>query len=165
MTPSSERATTPANRARQALERVCSGADPDGAAQYYSAGFVDRVNGMELRGLAGAARSVALYRRMLPDLSITVEGQVVEGDSVVSRFVVRGTSLGRRVELDGITISRFDGDLIVEDWSVTDTLGMFRQLGVVRSVLTVVRSIGPLLALRQTAHADAPQKCVARAST
>jgi hypothetical protein len=62
-------------------------------------------------------------------MSITVEEQVVQGDRVASRFVVTGTSYGRPVRFNGITISRFDNGLIVEDWSVTDTIGMLRQLG------------------------------------
>jgi hypothetical protein len=46
--------------------------------------------------------------------------------------------LGRR---ETITISRFADGLIVEDWSVTDTLGMLRQLGMWRSVLVGLTSL------------------------
>jgi hypothetical protein len=53
----------------------------------------------------------------------------------VSRFVVTGANRGRRVRFGGITISRFEDGLIVEDWSVTDTLGLLRQLGPWRSIL------------------------------
>ncbi|MBA3357764.1 MAG: hypothetical protein H0U18_17845 [Pyrinomonadaceae bacterium] len=38
-----------------------------------------------------------------------------------------------------MTISRFKDGLIVEDWSVTDTLGMLRQLGAWRSALIGLR--------------------------
>jgi len=54
---------------------------------------------------------------------------------VTSRFVVTGARRGKRVRFNGITISRFENGRIVEDWSVTDTLGMLRQLGLWRSVL------------------------------
>jgi hypothetical protein len=53
--------------------------------------------------------------------------------------VVSGKSFGKRVRFNGITISRFKEGLIVEDWSVTDTLGMLRQLGAWRSVLIGLR--------------------------
>lgn len=139
------RPTTIAANAKAALERVCSGAGLDPASRYYSPRFVDHVNDLEFRGLEGAERSVDLYRRLLSDMSIVVEEQVVAGDRVTSRFVVRGTSLGRRVEFNGITISRFEDGLIVEDWSVTDTLGMLRRLGVVRSAYVGARSLGALL--------------------
>jgi hypothetical protein len=49
--------------------------------------------------------------------------------------------LAARVYFNGITISRFEKGLIVEDWSVTDTLGMLRQLGLMRSLWLDVRSI------------------------
>ena len=121
--------------ARRALERVCSGAGLDPASRYYSPSFVDHVNDLEFHGLAGAEQSVQLYRKLLSDISIHVEEQVATGDRVSSRFVVSGTSHGRRVRFNGITISRFENGLIVEDWSVTDTLGMLRQLGLARSLL------------------------------
>lgn len=127
--------------AKGALERVCSGAGLDPAARYYGSSFVDHVNDLEFRGFEGIERSIELYRKLLDDITISVEDQLVERDKVTSRFVVSGTSYGRRIRFNGITISRFERDLIVEDWSVTDTLAMLRQLGVLRSVLVGLRSI------------------------
>jgi hypothetical protein len=126
--PTPDRADIAA-RAKAALERVCSGAGLDPASRYYSPSFVDHVNDLVFRGLAGTAESVGLYKRVLDDITVIVEEQVVEGDRVTSRFVVRGTRGGRRVEFGGITISRFENGLIVEDWSVVDTLSMLRQIG------------------------------------
>ena len=128
-----------AEQARGALERVCSGKALDPAGRYYGETFVDHVNDVEFRGLEGVQRSVDLYKSVLADLDIEVVDQVVAGDRVASRFVVTGTSRGRRVRIQGITISRFENGLIVEDWSVTDTLGMLRQLGLVRSIVAGVR--------------------------
>lgn len=136
-----------AESAKGALERVCSGAGLDPPSRFYSPAFVDHMNDLELRGLAGAERSVALYRSLLSDMSISVEEQLVLGDRVASRFVVRGTSAGRRVRFNGITISRFEDGLIVEDWSVTDALGMLRQLGLVRSLWVGARSFRALRAV------------------
>ena len=118
-----------AARAKGALERVCSGAGLDPSSRYYSPAFVDHVNDLVVRGLAGTQQSVDLYKRVLDDIVVTVKEQVVEGERVASRFVVQGTRRGRRVEFGGITISRFENGLIVEDWSVVDTLSMLRQVG------------------------------------
>ena len=137
-----ERPDDHAERARGALERVCSGAGTDPASRYYSPSFVDHINDLQFRGLTGVEQSVDLYRRLLTGISIRVEEQVVAGDRVTSRFVVTGTSYGRRVQFNGITISRFEDGLIVEDWSVTDTLGMLRQLGVLRALLVWMKSLG-----------------------
>lgn len=129
-----------AGLARGALERVCSGKGLDPAARYYSPTFVDHVNDLEFRGLEGTRQSVDLYKAVLDEMDVKVEEQVVDGNRVTSRFVVTGRSGDRRVRFNGITISRFENGKIVEDWSVTDTLGLLRQLGPWRSVLLGLRS-------------------------
>jgi predicted ester cyclase len=79
-----------------------------------------------------------MYRAMVPDLRIEVVDQVADNDRVVSRWVLHGTHRGRHVRLPGITISRFENDRIAEDWTVSDNLGLLRQIG--------VRRAGPLAA-------------------
>lgn len=127
--------------AKGALERVCSGAQLDCLSQFYSPQFVDHVNDLELRGHSGVRISVKLYRKMLSDMAITVEDQVIDDQRVASRFVVRGTAYGRPVQFNGITISHLRDGLIVEDWSVTDTFGMLRQLGIWRFLFITLRSL------------------------
>jgi predicted ester cyclase len=130
-----------AEHARGALERVCSGAGIDPPARYYSPQFRDHVNDLEFHGHDGARRSVELYKSVLSDMSILVQEQMIDGDRVTSRFVIEGTNRGRRVRFNGITISRFEDGKIVEDWSVTDTLGMLRQLGLWRSLALGVQQL------------------------
>ena len=125
--------------AKGALERVCSGAGLEPASRYYSPAFVDHVNDLQFYGLAGTQQSIELYTKVLSDIQITVEEQLLDGNRVTSRFVVTGINRGRRVHFNGITISRFENGLIVEDWSVTDTLSMLRQLGLWRSILVGFR--------------------------
>lgn len=119
---------------------MCSGKGLEPSDRYYAPTFVDHVNDLEFRGLEGTRESVDLYKTVLDDIEVKVEEQVVDGDRVTSRFVVTGRSGGRRVRFNGITISRFEDGKIVEDWSVTDTLGLLRQLGPWRSVLLGLRS-------------------------
>jgi predicted ester cyclase len=125
--------------AREAIERVCARGDWTRAGELYAEDFVDHVNAMEFRGQAGIRESVSLYRRLFPDLSITVDDQVEEGDRVASRWTLRGTHRGRAVELSGITISRVADGKVVEDWGHSDTLTLLRQLGVRRSLGLAVR--------------------------
>jgi len=125
--------------AKAALERVCSGADLDPASRYYSPEFIDHVNDLEFRGLDGAQQSVAMYKQVLSNLEIRVHEQVVEGNRVTSRFIVTGTRGGRHVRFGGITISRFEAGLIIEDWSVVDTLTLARQLGLWRTLLMAMK--------------------------
>lgn len=126
--------------ARRALERVCSGGRQDPPVWYYSPSFVDHVNGREFHGLEGVEESVASYRRVIRNMSILVEQQVVDGDLVTSRFTVSGSVWRKPVEFGGITISRFENGKIAEDWSVTDTGSLLRQVGLLRGLLMLVRS-------------------------
>ena len=65
-----------------------------------------------------AKRAAADYRRAFPDLRVTVEDLMAEGDKAAARLRVRGTHLGeldgivptgRRVDFTGIVISRIEG--------------------------------------------------------
>ncbi|MGH2989245.1 MAG: ester cyclase [Microbacterium sp.] len=115
--------------ARRALERVCTGGEPDDASRCYREDFVDHVNGLEFSGLEGVEESVSLYRQMFPRLEIAVEDQIAEGDRVATRWTMRGaTAEGHEVELPGITISRFEDGRIEEDWTHFDSAELTRQL-------------------------------------
>jgi steroid delta-isomerase-like uncharacterized protein len=93
----------------------------------------------EVRGIDEARQFVTTYKTALPDLNITVEDVVGEGDKAVTRWTVRGTHqgeveefgppTGRQVELKGITIHRIDGGKIVEEWEAYDNLSILQQLG------------------------------------
>jgi len=127
--------------ARTALEEVCARGDLERAKELYAPDFVDHVNALEFRGQEGIARSVAMYRALFPDLRIEVVDQVSEGDQVVSRWMLQGTHRGRRVTLAGITISRFENDQIAEDWTVSDNLGLLRQIGLSRGLALGARYV------------------------
>jgi len=95
----------------------------------------------EVRGIDEARQFVTTYKTALPDLNITVEDVVGEGDKAVTRWTVRGTHqgeveefgppTGRQVELKGITIHRIDGGKIVEEWEAYDNLSILQQPGLV----------------------------------
>jgi predicted ester cyclase len=82
----------------------------------------------------------ARLHRAFPDLQITVEDLIAEGDKVVSKNSVTGTHRGEymgvsptgtSVIYDEIFILRFAGGRIAETWGVVDVLSQMRQLGVI----------------------------------
>ena len=84
-----------------------------------------------------------MMRTAFPDLRITVEDMVGEGDKVVARMIVRGTHqgeymgiapTGKQVTVTTIGIYRFAGSKLEEAWIQMDELGMLQQLGVVPTV-------------------------------
>jgi steroid delta-isomerase-like uncharacterized protein len=95
----------------------------------------------DIQGTEQAKQFVSMYKTAFPDLNVTVEDVIAEGDKVVTRVTIRGTHqgeieefgppTGRQVEAKGITISRIEGDKIVEDWDSYDNLSFMQQLGLV----------------------------------
>jgi steroid delta-isomerase-like uncharacterized protein len=83
---------------------------------------------------------VAALRDAFPDVHITIEDQVAEGDRVVTRWTARGTHTGafqgipptgKRGSMTGIDINRFADGKVVECWTNADDLGLLQQLGVI----------------------------------
>ncbi len=76
-------------------------------------------------------------REGFPDLSITVEDVMAEGDRVAARVTMRGTHqgafqgiapTGKRVEVRAIDMFRISGGKIVEHWGhADDPTGYLRQ--------------------------------------
>jgi steroid delta-isomerase-like uncharacterized protein len=93
-----------------------------------------------LVGIDASKASIAAYRDAFPDLQITIEEQVAEGDMVVTRWTARGThqgdllgitATGKQATVTGITIDRFAEGRVIESRTNWNTLGLLQQLGVV----------------------------------
>jgi predicted ester cyclase len=103
--------------------------------------YVGRPAGPEetVRGPEGVKEYVGRMRAGVPNLTVTVEDQVVDGDKVATRWTAQGTHNGELMGIDptglaatvtGITIQRIgDAGQIVEGWTNWDMLGMLQQLG------------------------------------
>ncbi|HSE32963.1 MAG TPA: ester cyclase [Pyrinomonadaceae bacterium] len=79
------------------------------------------------------------FRGAFPDMTITVEEMIAEGDKVAARCSVRGKHQGDHlgfaatkapVDFTGMTIVRIRDGKIVEAWNNFDFMRMNRQLGV-----------------------------------
>jgi hypothetical protein len=75
-----------------------------------------------------------------PDLRLTVEDSVGEGDLVAQRVHFEDTHTGRfqglpptdkRVSFSGLELNRFADGKVVEHWFQLDALGLLQQLGLV----------------------------------
>jgi steroid delta-isomerase-like uncharacterized protein len=95
---------------------------------------------IEATGAQLAKEVFARLLRAYPDLHITIEDVIEEGDKVVFRNTVTGTHqgeymgvppTGKSVIYNEIFIARFAGGRIAETWGVVDVLSQMRQLGVI----------------------------------
>ena len=93
-----------------------------------------------LVGIDATKASIAAYRDAFPDLKLTVEEQIAEGDLVVTRWTARGTHqgelmgmapTGKEATVTGITIDRLENGRIAESRTNWDSLGLMQQLGAV----------------------------------
>jgi len=89
-------------------------------------------------GRSGIKELVRAFRVAFPDISVTIEDVVAEGDRVFLRASWEGTherdfmgveATGKRIYFTSIDELRFDGGKIKEHWGVTDTMGVMMQLG------------------------------------
>lgn len=80
-----------------------------------------------------------LLASALHEASLAIEQVLEDGDHVVLRWtgravhrgdLVKVPATGRPVAVTGITIFRFEGDLVREEWTEFDGLGLLAQLGV-----------------------------------
>lgn len=144
-----EAGTVKANKriGRLVLEQMWGEGRLELADQLYSDHYVDHVGRgpepVEVKGVAGIKQAVTSFRNAFPDLSYTVEGQVAEGELIVSRFSARGTHrgtflgvapTGRTVTYTGFDMNRVRDGRIIESWVNYDALALLQQLGIVNEV-------------------------------
>lgn len=83
---------------------------------------------------------ITTMRTAMPDLHLTIEDEIAEGDKVVHRWRMQGTNqgplmgmapTGKKLTLTGITIVRIVNGKVMDRWAQIDELGLLRQLGIV----------------------------------
>jgi len=82
------------------------------------------------------------YRAAAPDLRVTIDDMIAEGDKVALRWTTHGTERGplrtplgiapptdRPISIPGVNIFRIANGQIAEEWIVWDTISWAQQLG------------------------------------
>jgi steroid delta-isomerase-like uncharacterized protein len=107
--------------------------------KYFTADFILHSDGgdqncEEYKGLCQA------YFTAFPDLHITTDYLVAEGDKVAKVWTANSTHMGefmgipttgKRIVVKGIEVFRIADGKIAEIWASMDNLGMMQQLGVI----------------------------------
>lgn len=124
---------------RNIVERAWNQGDLTVIDERVSEGYVGHAGDQTVEGRAHWKRQITAFRSAFPDLVATVEDQIAEGDTVVTRWSARGTHegefqgippTGHLVTMTGINIDRIVNGQLVERWATFDRLGMMQQLGV-----------------------------------
>jgi steroid delta-isomerase-like uncharacterized protein len=102
--------------------------------------YVSHSPAMTTHGLEQYKQLIMMYFAAFPDLHLTIEDEIAEGDKVVTRVTARGTHqgsfmgippTGKHAVVTGIVIDRFANGKTVEAWNNLDDLGLLQQLGVI----------------------------------
>src|SRR6476620_3246091 len=95
---------------------------------------------IDVTGAEALKQIWAMLFSVYPDIHVTVEDLIAEGDKVVARNTVTGThrgefmgvaATGKSVTYNEIFIFRFADGRVVETWGVVDVLAQMKQIGVV----------------------------------
>ena len=92
----------------------------------------------DTEGLDGLRESFGRFRITFPDLHVTLEEMIAEGDLVAARWTATGThsgdlagipATGKAVRWSGTDVYRLAGGKIVEWWRNDDSVWLLHQLG------------------------------------
>ncbi|HET9450374.1 MAG TPA: ester cyclase [Aggregicoccus sp.] len=124
------------------LDFIDENCTPDFVAHDAFAGDVDR------EGLKGI---VQLFRGAFPDIRFRLHEVLVSGNCATVRWSALGTHSGQlldiaptghRVEVQGIGLVHFEGDMESEHWEMWDVMGLMQQLNAA-PVIGVPTSVHP----------------------
>lgn len=132
---------------RRLLEEAFNSGNLDVVDELVSPEFVNHDAALPepTHGIEGAKANIGAYRDAFPDLRLTIEQQLAEGEYVTTRWSARGTNqgelfgmtaTGKQATVTGITIDQIVDGRFVESWTNWDTLGLMQQLGVVPALAT-----------------------------
>jgi predicted ester cyclase/heme-degrading monooxygenase HmoA len=85
----------------------------------------------DIKGLDAYKQVIVEFRRDNPDVKLTMNSMIMEGNTSASRYVEQFTdiSTGKQVKFTGCSMLQWANGKIVECWLHGDYLGQFQQLG------------------------------------
>ena len=127
------------DRVRQFYDEVVNAGAIDRVDEFCTEDFVEHE---EFPGLPadreGVKQFFSMLRAAFPDLRMTPEVVMEDGDRVIARFHMTGThqgdfmgvrASGRRVDIEGYDELRLVDGRAAEHWGATDTMELMQQLG------------------------------------
>ena len=110
---------------------------------FFEPNFVNHLDHDPGSPLNSIEKAQQMFRQMFiafPDLRVTIQQQVGEGDTVMTHKVFAGTHVGvfmgaapsgKPIRFGVIDILRLENGKIVEHMAIQDRLGMLQQLGLI----------------------------------
>ncbi|UCG39557.1 MAG: ester cyclase [bacterium] len=129
---------------RRFITEVINTGDVGAIEEFISSDYAEVHEGREYPvGIEGAKEHILGVRRTYPDLRLTVEQQIAEGEWVATCITARGTHeglwlgikpTGRLLTFTGVNINRVRGGRIVRHGGAANLLGPLLEAGAIRVV-------------------------------
>lgn len=123
---------------RRWVEELWNKGDLSTVEELFSQEWVNHTPAGDESGLDSIRQEVPRRRAAFPDLQMTIEDLVAEGDKVAVRVRMIGTqegeyrglrAKGNKVDIWAVTIRRIRNGKMVEGWTLHDSAVFMRQLG------------------------------------
>ena len=108
--------------------------------EVFAEDVVDHTPSGETKGRDGPREGLETLYAAFPDLEITIDELIAEGDTVAMRSTHRGTHegtfmdiepTGNQFEIENMVFARFENGMVVERWIQADVLVLLQQLGAI----------------------------------
>ncbi|HUA41110.1 MAG TPA: ester cyclase [Streptosporangiaceae bacterium] len=106
--------------------------------QYVAADYVEHTEGYQ--GVAPFQQQIAAFRAAFPDLHVSIDDLVTDGDRFASRTTITGThtgdlmgmpATGQQISVEAVDIGRIENGQAKERWGGLNMYSMLTQLGVI----------------------------------
>lgn len=106
--------------------------------KYVAPGYVEHSEGFQ--GVEPFRQQISAFRAAFPDLHVSIDDLLIDGDRFASRTTVTGThtgdlmgmpATGRRISVGAVDMGRIEDGRAKERWGGLDMYSMLTQLGVI----------------------------------
>lgn len=129
---------------RRMTEEFYNKGDIESADQFFADTYVHHdPASAHVRDRDGLKTVLRAFLTSCPDLHITIDQLLAEGDMVTKRWTYHGTHTGdlsglpptsNRITMSGLELFRLEGGTAAECWLAYDNVSLMQQLGVIPTV-------------------------------
>jgi predicted ester cyclase len=117
---------------KQYIENILNTGNAEDLSTFISPHYTEVFNNKRYRlGIKGIKKKISGIHKIYPDLKLSIDSQITEGDWVITSYIMNGTQhgswmgirpTGKTVEVRGVNIDRVIDSKITEHRSSTDLL-------------------------------------------
>lgn len=129
---------------KEYIEKVINTGHVDNIEHYVSSGYVEIYRNKRYPlGIEGAKEHILGVRKTYPDLKLTIDKQIAEGDWVATWYTMRGTHAGvwmgikptgKILEVTGVNMDKVHKGKLVEHGGAANLFDGFLEIGAIEIV-------------------------------